>query len=382
MNNIHIYFLFVILLLSCGSELPLPEPEPDPDPDPNPTLPIGKINWDDFANNFQETLQSTYKDKSGAYITRPDKKDFNYWYNAHVMDVLVDGYNRTKDEKYVSLMKDLLSGIKLKNWGTYWKVYVDDMDWLGISCMNAYDATKDAEFKEVADYILTEIKKAHTDVLGGGLQWRFDQPNAKHACSTAPGAIVALRMYAIDKKEEDLTFAKQLYEWQTNKLLDPNTFLVWDNIRINDNGVTEVKKDWTFTYNVGTYIGMASGLYEATKEKQYLDAAVKSAHASITNSLMVSDGMFKETGDHDGGLFKGILIRYLTELYFISDVPISSKKEIEGFITNNATILHEKGTSPPPTVFASSDWSVRPERAHDLSTQLSAMKLVEAIAKL
>lgn len=378
MRRKNIYLFFIISLFSCSSKLPLPEPQPNPDPN----VPSEKIDWNVFADNFQNTLQSTYKDKVGTYFTRPDKKEFNYWYNAHVMDVLVDGYNRTKDEKYVSLMKDLLRGIKLKNWGTYWKVYVDDMDWLGISCMNAYDATKNAEFKKVADYILTEIKKAHTDVLGGGLQWRFDQPNAKHACSTGPGAIVALRIYAIDKKEEDLSFAKKLYEWQTNTLLDPNTFLVWDHIRINDNGITEIKKDWTFTYNVGTYIGMACGLYEATKDKQYLDAAVKSAHASITNSLMVSDGMFKETGDHDGGLFKGILIRYLTELYFISDVPISSKKEIASFITNNAIILREKGTSPPPTIFASSDWSIRPERAHDVSTQLSAMMLIEAMAKL
>lgn len=153
MRRKNIYLFFIISLFSCSSKLPLPEPQPNPDPN----VPSEKIDWNVFADNFQNTLQSTYKDKVGTYFTRPDKKEFNYWYNAHVMDVLVDGYNRTKDEKYVSLMKDLLRGIKLKNWGTYWKVYVDDMDWLGISCMNAYDATKNAEFKKVADYILTEM---------------------------------------------------------------------------------------------------------------------------------------------------------------------------------------------------------------------------------
>lgn len=71
-----------------------------------------------------------------------------------------------------------------------------------------------------------------------------------------------------------------------------------------------------FTYNVGTYIGTARDLFVVTKDSAYLDAAVCSALASISSSEMVANGMFKERGDHDGGLFKGILVRYLTELVY------------------------------------------------------------------
>jgi predicted alpha-1,6-mannanase (GH76 family) len=297
------------------------------------------------------------------------------------LDVLVDGYNRTNDKQYLSLMKELLRGIKIKNWGTYWKVYVDDMCWLGIACMNAWHASHDEEYKNTAIYILNEIKKAHTDVLGGGLQWRFDGPNAKHACSTGPGGILALRLYEAEKKEEDLIFAKELYQWETATLLNPSNYLVWDNIFKNEAGVIEIKKDWMYTYNVGTYVGMAKDLYLQTGDKKYLEAAVRSALASISSSDMVANNMFKETGDHDGGLFKGILVRYLTEMVFTEGVTETFKKSVVRFLKSNANVLYNKGTSPPPAVFASSDWSIRPEKSHDLSTQLSAMMLVESMAK-
>ena len=199
--------------------------------------------------------------------------------------------------------------------------------------------------------------------------------------SPGPGGILSLRLHAAEKKEEYLTFAKTLYEWETATLLNPSNYLVWDNIRKNEAGIIEIKKDWMFTYNVGTYLGMARDLYAHTGNKEYLDAAVRSARASITSPDMVANNMFKETGDHDGGLFKGILVRYLTEMVYTKGVPETLKNEVIRFFESNVTLLYNQGTSPPPTVLASSDWSKRPERPHDLSTQLSAMMLAEAVAK-
>lgn len=401
------FFVICLFLVSCSGEAIIPEPEIKKpkeevqDPDGDEKEPEGEdkesagneekseneenaIDWAKFADDFQHTLQNSYKSLFGTYSTLPSNSKFNYWYNAHALDVLTDGYNRTKDPEYLDLMKKLLKGIKIRNF-RYWQVYVDDMDWLGIACMNAWKATDDKEYKEVADYILGEIKKAHTEVCGGGLQWRFDQPNGKNACSTGPGAILALRMYAADKNEDDLKFAKELFEWEKTTLLNPSNNLIWDNIKL-DNGKLVIQK-WQFTYNVGTYIGMANDLYKMTGDKYYLDLASKSALASITSGDMVKNNMFKETVEPgatngDGGLFKGILIRYLTELVYtegLSDDTLKSR--IVDFMKYNAILLYEKGTTPSPDVFASSKWDIRPEKPEFVSTQLSAMMLVEAMAK-
>ncbi len=372
----NLFYLFLLLIsISCGSEpLPLPE-SPDPEPKPEEE----KIEWNLFAEKFQETLSSVYGGSSGTYITRPDKPDFNYWFNAHVLDVLVDGYLRTNDKDYLIKMKNLLRGIKVMN-RSYWQVYVDDMAWLGISSMNAWKATGDNEYKDVAIYILSEIRKAHTPVLGGGLQWRFDQPNGKNACSTAPGGILALRLYAADKKEADLIFAKELFEWELKNLLNPTNYLIWDNLSLDANG-NKILTEWMFTYNVGTFIGMARDLYVNTGEQKYLDIAVRSARASVTSSDMVKGKMFLESGDHDGGLFKGILVRYLTELVYTEGITLAFKNTVIDFLNYNATLLYEEGTTPFPGVLASAVWNKRPERPQDLSTQLSAMMLAETIAK-
>ena len=371
-------YIVMVLLITCSSKsmssqkmvgTPLYPP------------PVSKeINWNLFADDFQQTLTTHYTGESGTYNTRPSEQDFNYWYNAHVLDVLVDGYTRTSDETYLPRMKALLRGIEIVNPG-YWKVFVDDMAWLGIASMNAWHATKDSEYKNVAQYILTEIRKAHTPVLGGGLQWRFDRPNGKNTCSTAPGAILALRLYQADKKEEDLQFAKELFQWLEKTLLNPANNLLWDNIYLNEQGQVSIDRRM-FTYNVGTYIGTARELYLITKDEAYLDAAVRSAKASISSGDMVLERMFKEQGDHDGGLFKGILVRYLTELLHTDAVPDALKKQVSNFLLHNAETLYEKGSTPAPRVFASPNWGKRPEQARDISTQLSAMMLVEAVAKL
>lgn len=108
--KLSIYILCFFLLLACGSDIPTYEPDPEPNPDPPPVE--EKIDWNLFADNFQKTLTAVYGGRDGTYISRPNLPHFNYWFNAHVMDVLVDSYERTKSEQYLDKMKALLNGVK------------------------------------------------------------------------------------------------------------------------------------------------------------------------------------------------------------------------------------------------------------------------------
>jgi predicted alpha-1,6-mannanase (GH76 family) len=340
-----------------------------------------QISWALTADSMQEATYSTYLLSGGTFKQDNEgNNNFNYWWNAHALDVLVDAYLRTGEESYKPKMKALLDGIKAKNGGTYKNEFIDDMEWLGIASLRAYKATNDLAYKVVAEELWEEIKKGWSDVHGGGITWKTNAPNGKNACSNGPAAILALRLYDIDQKPADLEWAKDIYEWQKNTLVDPITGLVWDNIDIID-GEVVINKNWIFTYNVGTYLGAANELYHFTKDQTYLNDAIKTSESMMTSSAQVSEGVLKNEGQGDGGLFKGILIRYFTLLIENPDLSESKRAEFAKFLKFNAETFYSKGIRRP-TLLSSEDWKKQPGTRTDLSTQLSGLMLLEAAAKL
>src|SRR5699024_8205667 len=121
----------------------------------------------------------------------------------------------------------------------------------------------------------TDILLSYSEVLGGGITWKKDTPNLKNAVSNGPAITLAMRLYELDENPEYLEWAKKLYAWEKANLVDPQTELVWDNIRLEDNGDIVIQKDWIFTYNVGTWIGAGLRLFQATGEDQYLNNSVR-----------------------------------------------------------------------------------------------------------
>lgn len=341
---------------------------------------VEEYDWAATAEQMQDDTYTVFLSSNGTFKESATNERFHYWWNSHALDVLVDGYLRTGNEAYVSQMKALVEGIKTENGGTYQNLFVDDMEWLGIASLRAYEATEDEQFKEVADFVWEEIQKAWTDVLGGGLLWKMDEPFGKNACSNGPGAILAMRLYEIDENPEDLQWAKDIYAWEKNNLVDPTNGLVWDNIALVD-GEPVTNKDWIFTYNVGTYLGAGLELYEATGEQAYLNDAVKSAKSAMTSGKLTNSGILKSEGTGDGGLFKGILVRYLTILAQEPDLGEDTREALANFLKLNAVTLLENGMLSSPKLVGP-DWSQTPENTTDLATQLSGMMLMEAVAVL
>jgi len=366
------------LFVSC-------EDNPIPLRDPN-TSGGQQINytWEKTADSLQLSTYNNYLGSNGTFVeNNTGSNTFHYWPNAHALDVLVDGYLRTKDANYVTKMKALLQGIKVKNGNTYNNVFNDDMIWLALSSLRAYEATNDQEYKDVAKYLWGIIKLSWSDnVFGGGITWKQDTPRQKNAVSNAPAAIIALRLYAIENNPEDLVWAKKIYEWQKNNLVDPVTGIVWDNIS-EQNNVVVTNKDWVFTYNMGTWIGAALRLYNVTNDPVYLNDALKSGRSVLVSPKLLSQGLLRDEGQGDGGLFKGILVRYFTELIAHPAISSTDRKNFANFLKYNAQTLYRYGISRP-TMFCGNNWKVAPVvgAKTDLTTQLSGVMLIEAAAKL
>ncbi|MDN5210798.1 glycoside hydrolase family 76 protein [Fulvivirgaceae bacterium BMA12] len=366
--------LTVILCGSCGDD----DLNALRDPDTKTDI---EYTWSATADSMQEAVYTTYLTSNGTFqADNRGDQFFHYWWNAHMVDVLLDGYLRTRDEVYISRVKALVTGIKAKNGEKYPNDFNDDMEWLAIACTRAYETTGDQLYLDVAKLLWEEIKKSWSNVYGGGITWKINTPNGKNATSNAPAAILAMRLYDIEGDEENLQWAKDIFSWQKNTLIDPISGLVWDNIDLV-NGEVVINKDWIFTYNIGTYIGAATELYKVTKDGFYLNEAVKTATSMMTSPKLTTEGLLRDEGQGDGGLFKGILVRYFTRLIQLPDLEEDDRKRFQTFFQFNAKTFYEKGISRP-SMLCGPNWRNLPGDQLDLSTQLSGIMLIEAAARL
>lgn len=364
-----------LILTSCESASPTGATK-DTTPPQDETA-----NWAEAADKAQASLITHFWSPNLGYFQKTNTGDtaFNYWWQAHALDALCDAYSRTKDEKYLTLMSELLEGVKKTNGGTFSNNYYDDMEWMALACLRAYDLTKDEKYKATAEVLWEDIKTGWSDFMGGGISWKKDQLDYKNTPANAPASILASRLYQLNGNEEDLAWAKKIYVWQKENLVDPATGLVWDGK--NREGNNQIDKDWLFTYCQGVYIGAGLELYQITNEQLYLDDATQTAHYVLNNSHFTENGVLRERGGGDGGLFKGILVRYLTELALEEDVSKEKRAAYIAFLQKNGETLWENGTSKPAILF-SSDWDALPKGAVESSTQLSGVMLLESLARL
>jgi predicted alpha-1,6-mannanase (GH76 family) len=332
------------------------------------------------SDTLQDKTYATFLSANGNYFIQNNggNTNYNYWPQAHTMDVLIDAYLRTKNEVYKQRIKSLLNGTRISNGNKLQNEYYDDMEWLALSTLRAFEATNDPDYLAAAGTLWTDIKTGVNDNQGGGIAWRKSQLDYKNTPANAPAIIFAARLYRLQKNEADLTLAKELYTWLKSTLVDPSSGIVWDGINGNHDGQISKNK---FTYNQGTFIGAALELYNATGDGSYLSDAVRTATATIKDLDISPGGLLKSEGQGDGGLFKGILVRYLTLLTLKEDVSSTDREAYAKFLKYNAETLFVKGIGRPDFMI-SPDWKAKPSGTTDLTTQISGVTTMEAAATL
>lgn len=336
------------------------------------------VDWAKAADQSQTALDVQFYNTTSNYYNQNNNghTGFNYWWNAHALDVLVDAYNRTKDAKYLTKMDNLLAGCYVKNGNTYWNTFYDDMEWWALACLRAYDATKDEKYKTMARQYWTWIKVGWSDIKNGGIAWASGSKDSKNACSNAPAVIIAARLYQLDKVEDDLVWAKKIYTWLKTYVVEPKRGLVYD-------AYGNSKESDMYTYNQGTWIGSGMELYRITGQKSYLDDAVRNANYLMNDEVRFSpSGILKGENTGDGGLFKGIFIRYMGQLVLKGVLDDYTRQLYVKYLKNNGQSLYTKAIRMPENIFGP-DWASRPtSAASDSSVQLSGLMLFETLDEL
>ena len=304
---------------------------------------------------------------------KPHDGPFHYWWQAHAMDALLDGYERTRETHYLQTAEQLLGGILRRN-GSLTNDYYDDMEWLALALLRAYDLSQREVFKSGCLELWRDIQGGWSAEMGGGIAWRKPQLDYKNTPANAPAVILAARLYGRFGDETDLEWAHKIWAWQSANLIDPNSGLVWDGINRQSDGVTD--KDWTFTYNQGVVIGAAVELWRITGEQAFLTQAQQTLKTALMRFAAHDGPTLRDEGGGDAGLFKGILVRYAVQL---AEAVVVGKAEIADMLSRNARTLLEH--SRPNHPFGS-DWAKTPPAETELSAHLSGVMLLEAVARL
>lgn len=335
--------------------------------------------WEEIADSAQTSI-NYFWNAGGKYFTSNNNSSnwTNYWPTAHGLDVLTDMYMRKPSAALKERMDAVITGVKAKNSNTYINYYYDDMEWMALACLRAFKATNDAQYKDVAQLLWADIKGGWSTDLGGGIWWRKDNPS-KNAPSNLPAAILAARLYREFNNADDLEWAKKIYNWQKDVLYEPNSGWVYDNIDAAGNKNTS----WKFTYNQGTFIGAALELYLITNSSLYINDAIKAADYTVSSGQLtdIANGILKDEGGGDGGLFKGIFVRYFNRLIIDGNLESSKKTQYINFLKTNAQKLWNGGTNKSQILFGTA-WNTQPGATTDFTTQVSGVMLMEAMAEL
>ena len=362
------------LMVACGSSAT------------NASLPAEEnaINWHAAADSSSNTLIDLYWNHQHNYFNYGNmgNTDFQYWPQAHALDVVIDAYLRTEDTYYMQYMQQWFDGVHHQNGETFLNIFYDDMQWNALAMLRAYHATGDEKFLEASIKVWGYILNGWTDLLKGGIMWAEFTPHSKNACSNAPASILAARLYQATGEQEYLDWAIKIYEWQKQNLIDHANGAVWDSIAMENNAVV-INKDWIFTYNQGTYVGAAVELYGITNNSVYLNDAIKSADYTLYSLTQPNTQLLKDEGGGDGGLFKGIFVRYFTQLILLENLPENIRNRYVRFLEHNAEKLWTEGTDKNRVLF-NSFWGIKPAQNEeiDLTIQQSGAMLIEAAVLL
>lgn len=298
---------------------------------------------------------------------------WHYWWQAQLLDCLVDAQLREPSPARASAVAALARTVWWRNLGSWTNSYYDDIAWLGLAVHRAGPLARRSTRPALAA-ITAQLADGWTAHGGGGIWWRRGD-DFKNAPANGPAAILLART-------GNVPLAAAITDWMAETLVDPDSGLVRDGVRVDENGVREVVPV-IYTYCQGVYLGACVELAQREGHQRWFDRAGTVLDA-VSSRLAGPDGVIPGYDDGgDGGLFNGILARYLAvaarerpEL-----APIAARVVLAGA---DAAWRARTEVSGGP-VFAQ-DWrrpavgSQRRAAERDLSVQLSAWMLFEAAA--
>ncbi|MBA2474280.1 MAG: glycoside hydrolase [Pseudonocardiales bacterium] len=299
---------------------------------------------------------------------------WHYWWQAHLLDCTVDAYHRAPTQWRRDTTAALVRGVRVRNVTGWVNDYYDDIAWMGLALQRG--ATLAGIRKPGAEQaIMRRLRFGRGP--SGGMRWRVGD-DFVNVPATGPAAI----FYA---RRGNLGIAASLVDWILEHLIDPSTGLVFDGARVNSDGSVRTVERALYSYCQGVLLGACVELGTATGEPRWWQQVDATVHAVAEH--LTDGGVLRGHGGGDGGLFTGILARYLTVAAVARPAAPSGKIAARLVLDSAEAAWRTRGVADGGPVFGP-QWTVaaqppspgRPER--DLSVQLSGWMLLEAAAVL
>jgi len=277
----------------------------------------------------------------------PDKAWFpsSWWNSAVALQTIGDYMQRTGDRRYLAQLNNtfekdkgvfpagVLSGDPLL--GNFTSRAIDDSEWWGLTWLQAYDLTRDPKYLAMAVTIANYVNGYwDTSTCGGGVWWNAER-TYKNAITN--GLWIRLTAELHNRIPGDtlwLTRSRSGWDWFQNSGMINADGLVNDGL--TDTCTNNGQNVWT--YNQGMAIGAGLELWRATKDPHILASVQRLADAAMSSSALVTDGILTETCDatdqtcdDNGKQFKGIFMRYWTDL-----VDITHDRQYAAFLDRQA----------------------------------------------
>jgi len=196
---------------------------------------------------------------------------WHYWWQAHLLDTLVDAHLRDPQPARVQRIRRQIRGHLIRNAGRWTNQYYDDMAWLALALERA-GRLVGIERPRALKTLAGELFDSWVPEDGGGIPDRLRR-------------------------------AEQMADWIEATLIDPDTKLVFDGIR----GGSLVRAQ--YTYCQGVVVGLETELAVRTGDDRH-NRRVRRLVTAIAGHI-APHGVLRGAGGGDGGLFAGITARYL-----------------------------------------------------------------------
>jgi predicted alpha-1,6-mannanase (GH76 family) len=299
---------------------------------------------------------------------------WHYWWQAHLLDCLVDAQLRAPRPERADAIAAVVRTVRLRNLGSWTNDYYDDVAWFGLAVQRAGTLARRSA-RPALGAITLQLRTGWTGDGGGGIWWRRGD-DFKNAPANGPAAILLARGGHVG-------LAASIVDWMEETLRDPSTGLIRDGVRLGPDGGVRTVEGMTYTYCQGVHLGACVALSELDGSSRWEERAAAVLDA-VAVHMVDPDGVVPGYDDGgDGGLFNGILARYLADAALRRPELAPAARRI---VLASATAAWEGRMEISGGPVFAQDWR-RPAQAPragraeaDLSVQLSAWMLLEAAA--
>ncbi len=122
-------------------------------------------------------------------------------------------------------------------------------------------------------------------------------------------------------------------------------------------------------------------MYQSTSNATYLNDAIATADFAIQSTELSTNSIFRNEGDGDAALFKGILVRYLALLAQEPAVSVTKRNAYRAVLEDQALSIHTYGFNRTHHTIGT-DWAQTAGSSGWLSAQLSGIMMLEAAVDL